>query len=110
MLKIQYASDLHLEYPKNRDFLAQNPIQPAGDILILAGDIVTNTGRHKIQHLYDQWQQQFKYIISIPGNHEFYGSDVAASPASQASGHGPGLVCGGGSARDLGCAAACAQS
>ncbi len=76
---IQYASDLHLEYPRNRDFLAQNPIQPVGDILILAGDIVTNTGRHKIQHLYDQWQQQFKYIISIPGNHEFYGSDVAES-------------------------------
>lgn len=76
---IQYASDLHLEYPKNRDYVAQNPIQPVGDILILAGDIVTNTGRHKIQHLYDQWQQQFKYIISIPGNHEFYGSDVAES-------------------------------
>lgn len=79
MLNIQYASDLHLEYPKNREYLAQNPIQPVGDILVLAGDIVTNTGRHKIEHLYAEWRQQFKYVISIPGNHEFYGSDVAES-------------------------------
>lgn len=79
MLKIQYASDLHLEYPKNREYLAQNPIQPVGDILILAGDIITDVARHKIEHLYAEWQQKFKYIISIPGNHEFYGSNVAES-------------------------------
>lgn len=79
MPKIQYASDLHLEYPKNREFLTQNPLKPVGDILILAGDIITNTAGHKIEHLYEEWRQQFKYIISIPGNHEFYGSDVAES-------------------------------
>jgi predicted phosphodiesterase len=76
-MRIQYASDLHLEYPKNRAFLEENPLQAVGDILVLAGDIITDTGRHKIEPLYAEWQRQFKYVISIPGNHKFYGSDVA---------------------------------
>ena len=36
---VQYASDLHLEFSDNWNYLKQNPIQPVGDILILAGDI-----------------------------------------------------------------------
>jgi len=80
--KIQYASDLHLEYPKNREYLEARPLEPVGDILVLAGDIVTDQGRAKIEHLYTLWRSQFKYIISIPGNHEFYGGDAGyAYPA-----------------------------
>ena len=36
---LQYCSDLHLEFPANKDYIKTNPIRPIGDILILAGDI-----------------------------------------------------------------------
>ena len=38
-MKIQYASDLHLEFADNRDYIEMGGIQPVGDILVLAGDI-----------------------------------------------------------------------
>ena len=39
-MKIQYCSDLHLEFSHNFEFIKKNPIIPIGDILILAGDIL----------------------------------------------------------------------
>lgn len=47
-MKLQFASDLHLEFADNWRYLRAHPLQVNGDILILAGDIgylVTRTTR-----------------------------------------------------------------
>ena len=38
-MRIQYMSDLHLEFSENSMFLKQNEIPVTGEVLVLAGDI-----------------------------------------------------------------------
>lgn len=76
-MKVQYASDLHLEFESNRDFLKANPLQPVGDILILAGDIclLNSLGQH--HRFFDYVSSNWKYCYWVPGNHEYYYANVA---------------------------------
>lgn len=75
MIKIQYASDLHLEFAENSNFLKQNPLVPIGDILVLAGDIGYIGDDNYTKHPFWDWAaDNFEQTIVIPGNHEFYKS------------------------------------
>lgn len=72
-MKIQYASDLHLEFPGNRAYLSDNPLKPKAEVLILAGDICYLKHHFDLDffdYCSDHWEQTF----IIPGNHEFYNS------------------------------------
>lgn len=71
MLKIQYVSDLHLEFPENAAYLAQHPLQVAGDILVLAGDIAY-LGEDYAKHSFWNWaSEHYSHVAVIPRNHEF---------------------------------------
>lgn len=71
-MKVQYCSDLHLEFAQNTQYLKDNPIEPIGDILILAGDI-TYWGKKHFKHwFFDYVSDNFNTVFYIPGNHEFY--------------------------------------
>lgn len=73
MLKIQYASDLHLEFIENTRYLESNPIQPVANILVLSGDIGYLGEDSFLKHPFWDWvSENFKQVIVIPGNHEFY--------------------------------------
>lgn len=67
-MKIQLASDLHLEFIQ-RDYPGKRLIEPApgADVLVLAGDIANGT---QAIELFADWPVQVLYVA---GNHEFYG-------------------------------------
>lgn len=72
-MKIQYASDLHLEFGANSVYMRNNPLKPVGDILVLAGDIGYLNDEVYLKHLFWDWaSDNFEQVIVIPGNHELY--------------------------------------
>ena len=72
-MKIQYASDLHLEFPSNTYYIIDNPLKVTGDILILAGDIhVINSEKYLENPFWDWASKNYKQVIIAYGNHEFY--------------------------------------
>ena len=78
-MRIQYASDLHLEFSDNSRYLKQNPLKPVGDILILAGDIGYLKDDNYSKHPFWDWvSDNYRQVIVAVGNHELYKySDLA---------------------------------
>ncbi len=78
-MKIQFVSDLHLEFAENRRWLDDNPLEVTGDILLIAGDTayldIPESGRNSYsQYAFWDWAaEHYGQVIVCFGNHDFYG-------------------------------------
>lgn len=86
-LRVQFVSDLHLEFPENRNFLAQHPLEVKGDILLIAGDTAYLDIPDSDEDTYSQYafwdwaSTHYQQVIVCFGNHDFYGHyDIATIP------------------------------
>jgi len=78
-MKIQYCSDLHLEFTRNREWLQKHPLKVVGDALVIAGDFYyLGLPQKPIDDFLDWASANYRQVLIIPGNHEFYhGEDIA---------------------------------
>jgi len=82
MIKVKFASDLHLEFADNWRYMRQHPLEKAGDVLVLAGDIgYLGDDNYSTHPFWDIVADQYQQVLVVPGNHEFYKFyDIASLP------------------------------
>ena len=67
-MKIQYASDLHLEFRDNARYLRDNSINPVGNILLLTGDIdYLDDDNYSVHPFWDWASDNLRQTLVVPG-------------------------------------------
>lgn len=78
-IRIQYVSDLHLEFPQNRQWIEKHPLEVTGDILLIAGDTAyldlpdSKNDTYSTYQFWDWASNHYNQVIMCLGNHDFYG-------------------------------------
>ncbi|MDZ7604388.1 MAG: metallophosphoesterase [Cyclobacteriaceae bacterium] len=81
-MRMQYCSDLHLEYERNNRYVSANLLKVSGEILILAGDIVPLHDEHMNSPFFRFIAENYQQVYWVPGNHEYYYHDIAGYGSS----------------------------
>lgn len=71
-MKISCASDLHLEFFKNGNYVTPEFMNE--DVLVLAGDIQVGVENAQIQEWFVDLLE-FRHVVYVLGNHEYYHQD-----------------------------------
>ncbi len=77
-MKIQYASDLHLEFMDPSEFRTPNHfrwiLEPVAPVLVLAGDISTHDAV-LLPRFLTYVSKSYEHVFWVMGNHEYYSSE-----------------------------------
>lgn len=86
-MRIQFVSDLHLEFPENQTYLKHQPLEVTGDILLVAGDTAyldlpdSDKDSYSQYAFWDWASEHYQQVVVCLGNHDFYGRyDIATLP------------------------------
>ena len=72
-MKIQFASDIHLELSDNSRFIKSEPFEVTGDVLVFAGDTGHLRDRTLPNLKFWKWASaNYREVLIVPGNHEYY--------------------------------------
>ena len=96
-MELRVISDVHVEYYDDSKILIDRlnkyfpTVNSEKEILIIAGDIGMATDGNRINSKYLEilkyFRSRWKYIILVPGNHEWYGSTIPMSEVNDILSH-----------------------
>jgi predicted phosphodiesterase len=71
-VRVQLLSDLHFEYDADGGEAFARSVEVAGDVLVLAGDILPLHSLEMIRRAFGWFCARFRNVVFVPGNHEYY--------------------------------------
>lgn len=76
-MKIQLASDLHVEFMGLNEWNdVLEDFDGEADVLVLAGDIIPLKYVDQVRNTLKPFCDRYEDVIFVPGNHEYYGSSI----------------------------------
>jgi predicted phosphodiesterase len=80
-LRVQLLSDLHFEYDDDGGEAFARRVEIAGDVLVLAGDILPLVSAEWVARAFGWFCERFHQVVYVPGNHEYYRTSPADGDA-----------------------------
>jgi predicted phosphodiesterase len=71
-VRVQLLSDLHFEYDADGGEAFARSVEVAGDVLVLAGDILPLQSLEAVRRAFGWFCARFPHVVYVPGNHEYY--------------------------------------
>ena len=72
-MRIQYMSDLHMEFAENSRYIKHNEFPVTGDVLVSAGDtFYLNNTVAPLSKFWKWASANYRQVLLVPGNHEYY--------------------------------------